>query len=165
MLIVLGVIVGAVLVCISFADVAHRSSAVQRVPTANGGSVTIDRPGDYAIYYNAGGVTTAAIPAAQVVGPHFAYVPVRTGAHNHPSHPAPASNDHLLGQFHATQPGRYRIETGGFAVMNGHFDVAPFRPASDRLGIVGVGAGLALTGAGLTLVASHRRGPLVRPRN
>ena len=156
-LILLGVVLGAVLASFSVAGMFDTTATLGRAPADNGGEVTIEHPGYYSIYYEAGPTSTT-VPAAQVVGPGFSVVTVHSDPHNRAPHPARAATTALVGKFHAATPGRYHVETGGFAVMNGNFTVTQTSHNTTAAAVISIIVGLLVAGLGLSLlILSHRR--------
>lgn len=174
-LIVLGAVLGVVPTCVSVAGALHRPGPAHQVPAADGGDVTLDHPGDYAIYYRNGdrdsgrareptaaSTSLSRVPSAQVIGPGFTDVTVNSDPPEQRGHPPAAAHEHRVGRFHAATPGRYHIETGGFEVPSGTFTVMALSRTPTVHALPSVIASLVVVGIGLGLVMLDRHRNLVR---
>jgi hypothetical protein len=140
------IVVGVVL-AVALGVLGTGGSSAPKVPAISGGDVTLDGPGDYAIYYQ-GGSSGAQAPAAQVVGPDLNVVPVRDAAPDSSSGPS----GRLVGEFTATGAGRYRVQAGGAASATGDFQVTEADSATGEQRTLGAGIGVLVAVLGLVLL-------------
>jgi hypothetical protein len=140
---------------------AFGNSPLGQVPADNGGYVTVLYTGRYAIEY-ANTSAAATVPAAQVVGPGYQVASVTSRLSDR--HPPDSATSHSVGEFTAPVTGRYRVETGGFAVADGSFVVRVVTGPNTVLEEAAGGVGLLMVAAGVLLLIrrQHRDRTLKR---
>lgn len=133
---------------------AFGNSPLGQVSAVNGGYLTVLCPGTYAIDYT-NTSAAATVPAAQVVGPGYQVASVTTRRSDR--HPPDSPTSHWVGEFTAPVSGRYRIETGGFAVADGTFVVREVTGPNTVLEEAAGGVGLLMVAAGVLLFIKRQR--------
>jgi hypothetical protein len=127
-------------------------SLLGRVSAENGGDVILARPGSCAIYYT-NPSSSANVPAAQVVGPGYSMVPVTTKPTA--KHQGDTATSHWVGDFAALAPGGYRVETDGFPVAHGSFEVRQLPDPNRSLVIPCAAIGILLAAAGTLFIIKY----------
>lgn len=176
LLIVAGVVLGIVMVVAGAVGMKRTVDDFQRVSSEVGGTITIDRPGRYIVFYErpdlTDGLSFSIAPSLRIEDPNGASVPLDYVAGSE-TYEIGSRHGRRIGRFAAVETGTYRIVTrefgtdGGSLRGYGEFAIgrrSPLAVALPRiLGGVFLGLALGVIGGVLMIVTGVRRSRARRP--